>query len=146
MTASDAMLLPPIGEENAEFWAGARRGELRVQRCPQTQRLLFPPRLRSPYSDRQVPEWTTVSGRGRIWSFVIPHPPLLPQFSEVAPYNVVLVSLEEDERIRMVGNLVTSAEAALDSIDPASIEIGAPVQVVFQPASAEIYMPRWIRV
>ena len=135
-----------IGSENAEFWAGAARGELRVQRCPDTGRLIFPPRVRSPHGRRAEPEWVSVSGRGRIWSFVVPHPPLLAQFAAVAPYNVVLVALDEDPTIRLVGNLVSEAGAPLDSVDPSTIEISAPVRVVFERVSEAINMPRWVRV
>jgi uncharacterized OB-fold protein len=141
---SDELLLPPIGEENACFWEGARAGELRVQRCVDTGRLIFPPRLTSPWARRQPPEWTVVSGRGRIWSFVVPHPPLLPQFSELAPYNVILVELDEDPTVRLVGNLVPEAGAPINAIDPASIEIGAAVRVVFEPIDSQIHLPRWV--
>ncbi len=36
-----------------------------------------------------------MSGRGRIWSYVIPHPPLLPAYAEQALYNAVLVELAD---------------------------------------------------
>lgn len=142
---TEDLLLPPIDEENAQFWEGARRGELLVQRCPDTSRLLFPPRLRSPFGARRAPEWVAVSGRGTIWSFVIPHPPLLPAFASVAPYNVVLVALEEDPRVRLVGNLVPAAGASIGEIDGRTIVIGEPVRVVFEPVTEDIHMPRWVR-
>ena len=34
-------------------------------------------------------------GRGRIWSYVFPHPPLLPDYAAQAPYNVIVVELAE---------------------------------------------------
>jgi len=83
-------------------------------------------------------------GRGTIWSFVVPHPPLLPQFAKVSPYNVIAVALEEDPTIRLVGNLVTAPGDPLETVDPASIEIGARVRVVFDPVTDEIHMPRWV--
>jgi uncharacterized OB-fold protein len=139
------MLLPPVDEENAPFWEGARRGELRVQRCPDTGRLLFPPRTRSPWAGRRPPEWVAVSGRGRVWSFVVPHPPLLPAYAELAPYNVVLVALEEDPGIRLIGNLVASPGGSIGEVDPGSIEIDMPVRVVFDPVTDAIHLPRWVR-
>lgn len=142
---SEDLLLPPIGEENAPFWEGARQGELRMQRCRDTGRLVFPPRLRSPWGARSEPEWVAVSGRGVVWSFVVPHPPLLPQFGDVAPYNVIVVALEEDATVRLVGNLVTGPGAGIGEIDPASIEIGEPVRVVFDAVTDEIHLPRWVR-
>jgi len=141
----DPLLLPPIGEENAPFWEGARRGELRVQRCVDTGRLIFPPRLRSPWGARREPGWVAVSGRGRVWSFVVPHPPLLPPFSDLAPYNVVLVALEEDPRVRLIGNLVPAAGASIAAIDPRSIVIGERVRVVFEPVTETVHLPRWVR-
>jgi hypothetical protein len=85
-----------------------------------------------------------VSGRGTLWSFVLPHPPLIPQFSDLAPYNVILVAIDEDPAVRMVGNLVSEAGAAINSVDPETIAIGAGVQVVFEAVSEEVHMPRWI--
>ena len=137
-------LLPPVDAVSERFWEGARLGELRVQQCADSGRLIFPPRLLSPWGRRGQPGWTRVSGLGTIWSFVVPHPPLLPQFAEVAPYNVIVVALDEDPTIRMVGNLVTAAGDPLDAVDPESIEIGAPVRVVFEPVSDTIHMPRWV--
>ena len=87
---------------------------------------------------------TRVSGRGSIWSFVVPHPPLLPQFTELAPYNVVAVALDEDPRVRLVGNLIAREGGAIDEVDPATIEIGALVRVVFERVTDEIHMPRWV--
>jgi uncharacterized OB-fold protein len=85
-----------------------------------------------------------VSGRGRIWSFVVPHPPLLPGFTELAPYNVVMVEIDEDPTIRVTGNLVTGAGGAPDEIDPATIVIGEPVRAVVHPA-ADAGLVQWVR-
>jgi hypothetical protein len=86
-----------------------------------------------------------MSGRGTIWSYVVPHPPLLPWYGDQAPYNVVVVTLAEDPALRMVGNLVATADGRLDEIDPHSIEIGEPVTVVFLPVDDELALPRWVR-
>jgi uncharacterized OB-fold protein len=141
---SGDLLLPAVDEVNEPFWEGARRGELRVQQCAETGRLIFPPRPMSPWSPHTEPTWTRVSGRGTIWSFVVPHPPLLPPFAALAPYNVILVALDEDPRVRLVGNLVRSAAGAINEIDPRAIEIGAPVRVVFERVSDEFHLPRWV--
>ena len=138
------MLLPPIIDENAPFWEGCLKGELWMQRCTETQRFIFPPRPISPWAPAATPEWTQVSGRGTIWSFVVPHPPLLPYYGERAPYNVILVALDEDPNLRLVGNLLASEGGEINEIDPATIEIGAAVRVVFESVSDEIAIPRWV--
>jgi hypothetical protein len=147
VSVTDGPLLPILDDLNRPFWEGARNGELRVQRCGETGRLIFPPRLRSPWAPRAAiePEWTVVSGRGVLWSFAVPHPPLLPWYAERAPYNVIVVALEEDPSIRMVGNLVEAAGDGFDSVDPASLEIGAPLRVAFERVDAVFHLPRWLR-
>ena len=87
-----------------------------------------------------------MSGRATIWSFVVPHPPLLPAFQPVAPYNVCIVSLEEDDTIRLVGNLIADEGAPINSVDPATIEVGQHVRVVFDKVADDVALPRFIHV
>ena len=86
-----------------------------------------------------------MSGRGTIWSFVVAHPPLLPAYQELAPYNVVVVALDEDPTLRVVGNLLATEEGTINETDPATIRIGEPVRVVFQAVDG-VAVPRWVRV
>lgn len=139
------LLLPEIDGETAPFWEAAQRGELVVQRCDGCGRLRFPPRPACPWCQSFESSWAVMSGNATVWSYVVPHPPLLPAYAELAPYNVVVVALEEDPTIRMVGNLVAAADAPINSVDPATIEIGAPVRVVFQQVADDVALPRWVR-
>jgi len=143
--SDSGLLLPEFDEEAAPFWTAAMGGSLVVQRCDGCGRLRFPPRPACPWCQSFEFSWPAVSGRATVWSFVVPHPPLLPAYAELAPYNVVVVALEEDPTIRMVGNLVASADAPINSVDPATIEIGMPVQVVFQRVAEDVTLPRWVR-
>jgi uncharacterized OB-fold protein len=97
------------------------------------------PHCRSP-----AVEWRLMSGRGRIWSYVVPHPPLLPGYADLAPYNVIVVELAEDPALRMIGNLVASADGEINEVDPATIEIGAAVRAVFPRVAPDLALPRWI--
>ena len=89
-------------------------------------------------------KWEASSGRGRIWSFIVPHPPLLPAFGAVAPYNAIVVALDEAPTIRFVGNLVVAADGEINEIDPSTIAIGEPVRVVFHQIE-DVTLPRWVR-
>ncbi len=141
---NETMLLPAVDEDTAPFWEGTARGELRVQACADCGRRRFPPRPMCPYCRSTRSAWPVMSGRGTIWSFVVPHPPLLPAYAALAPYNVIVVALEEDPSLRLVGNLVASDDAAINSVDPATIVIGASVRAVYQPAGEDITLPRWV--
>jgi uncharacterized OB-fold protein len=133
------MLEPVKDATGAPFWDYAARGQLRVQACADCGELRFPPRPCCPHCQSFETEWRQVSGRGRIWSYVVPHPPLLPDYAARAPYNVIVVELAEAPRIRLVGNLVTAAGAELNSFDPGRIRVGARVHVVFSDG-----LPQWV--
>lgn len=143
---TETTLLPYIDDTNEPFWRGCREGVLRVQQCPDTGQLIFPPRPVNPWSPRVKAQWTELSGRGKIWSVVEPHPPLMLDFAELAPYNAIVVELEEDPSIRLVGNLVAQAGEAINAIQYDDIEIGSAVCVVFERINEEITLPRWVRV
>ena len=75
----------------------------------------------------------------------IPHAPLLSAYSDLAPYNVIVVTLAEDNTLRMVGNLVADAGDDINSIDPHTIEIGEPVRVAFMTRGDGFTLPQWVR-
>ncbi len=129
---------------DAPFWAATLRGELVAQRCGACGTRRFPPRPMCGRCQSMESGWERMSGAGRIWSVVVPHPPLLPVFNAVAPYNVVLIELADDPTIRMVGNLVTTADGPINAIDPATITIGAPVRAVFHRAADDVALVRWV--
>ena len=137
-------MLPLETPETAGWFEGARQGELRVQVCLDCGRLRHPPCPVCPWCHSTARAWRAVSGRGRIWSYVVPHPPLLPGFSELAPYNVILVELDDDPTIRLSGQLVAEAGDAPNTVDPATIVIGEPVRAVF-PLVEDVGFLQWVR-
>lgn len=137
-------LLPDVEDpETAPFWQAAARGELVVQRCTACGQRRMPPRPMCYLCRSLAHDWERLSGRGTIWSYVVAHPPLLPAYEEVAPYNVIVVATMEDPSIRFVGNLVESPEAPFYRTDLGLLRIGAPVRVVFQELEG-VYVPRWM--
>ena len=138
-------LLPDLDDAtSAEFWAGTSRGELLVQACGACGAWRMPPRPMCPHCQSIGVRWVHTNGRGTIWSFIVPHPPLLPAYAELAPYNAIVVALDEDPTIRFVGNLLATPAGAINEIDPTAIVIGEPVRVVFQPVD-DVALPRWMR-
>jgi uncharacterized OB-fold protein len=145
----EGFLLPAGDEDGAFFWEGTAQGELRIQKCNSCGHLRHPPRPMCPVCRSVDRGFTVMSGRATVWSFVVPHPPLLAPYSDLAPYNVIVVELEENHNIRFVGNLVSGPEGALNDIDPESIRIGEPVRVVFKTFvrddGSEQTLPFWVR-
>lgn len=142
---TEGFLLPAPDDDSRPFWEATLRGELRVQACATCRKRRFPPRPMCPHCQSMASTWDPVSGRGTIWSFVVAHPPLLPAYAQFAPYNVIVVALDEDPTLRLVGNLVTAPGRPLNEVDPSTIRIGEPVQVVFDRVSDDVALPRWVR-
>ncbi len=77
--------------------------------------------------------WDTIesTGRGAVFSFVMPQHPPYPWFEY--PYIVVLVELEEG--IRLVSNLC--------DIAPEAVTIGMPVEVFFETFDDGLVLPQF---
>jgi uncharacterized OB-fold protein/acyl dehydratase len=120
---------PPRNQDNAFFWEGVDRGELLIQRCVSCRRLRHPPRPMCP--NCQSLEWDSVtsSGKGEVYSFVIPHYPQVPMFEY--PYVVAVIALEEGTRL--ISNVI--------DIDPGDVAIGMPVEVRFVAVDDELTLP-----
>jgi uncharacterized OB-fold protein len=138
-------LLPDLDDDDAApFWQGTARGELLVHTCADCGLRRLPPRPMCPACRSLRHEWKQLSGRGTIWSFVVVHPPLLPAYQSLAPYNVVTVALADDPTLRLVGNLVARPDGPINEIDPSTIRIDESVRVVFQQVE-DVHLPRWMR-
>jgi len=120
---------PPRNQDNAFFWEGVDRGELLIQHCTSCGKLRHPPRPMCP--NCQSLEWDTVtaSGKGEVFSFIIPHYPQVPFFEY--PYVVAVIALEEGTRL--ISNVI--------DIDPGDVTVGMPVEVRFVNVDGELTLP-----
>src|SRR2546426_219434 len=92
------------GADWVSYWAAARVRELRFQRCTGCRRWRHPPGPMCPHCLSMESEWAQASGRARLVSWVVVHPPVLPAWKDRVPYPVVLVECEEG--VRTIGGLV----------------------------------------
>jgi uncharacterized OB-fold protein len=125
--------IPTITPAMQPFFEAARRHELALQCCRQCQTFRFPARSNCSHCLSADADWVPVSGKGEIFSFNIMHQVYHPAFAERVPYAVVLVKLAEGPK--MTSNLV--------GIEPHQIEIGMPVEVVFEKLSDEVTLPKF---
>ena len=105
MSEAVAKPLPHPDRDSEPFWRGLREGELRVQRCRACAALRWPPRAICNRCHAFDAEWIALSGRGRVASWVRNHQAFSPAWRGELPYDVVLVALEEQDDLRLVGRL-----------------------------------------
>ena len=127
--------VPEPDDETAPYWEAVRRHELAVPRCQDCGHLFFPPGPMCPVCNSWNVEFAPVSGRGRVHSFVVFHQAFHPAFRDDLPYNVVQVALEEEPGVRLTSNVV--------GCDNEEIEVGMPVEVVFDDLGEGVTIPRF---
>jgi hypothetical protein len=115
---------PAPTPETETFWAGTLAGELRIQHCNNCGRYYFYPRPFCRYCQSRDVEWRTVSGTGRLISYVINYRPVPPAEPD-QPQIIALVEL--DEGPRMLTNIV-----GVDP-EPENLPLDGRVRVEFEP-------------
>ena len=129
------------GPFEGPFWEALDRGELAHQHCPVCSAWHFPPRWRCLCGGALA--WRTVSGKARLWSWTVIHPPVLPAFMPFAPYPVAIAELEEAPGLRMAGPLIEQPGDPLNHVDPARLSIGMPLTACVTPIAPGLNWPAW---
>ena len=128
-TGVPSSLIPRVSPEAAEFFGGALRGELRIQRCSNCGLHHHYPRLACPHCGSDRLEWITASGLGTLYSFTVIRQNGIPLFKEQVPFVVGLVDLDEPGA-RFIAQLPT--------VMPEDAVIGMRVRATFRAASDEV--------
>ena len=124
----------PYPDDASEgFWEACARHELVIQTCASCGHRRFPPRPMCPQCRSLESTGEPASGRGRVWSWVVAHPPVLPSFADRVPFNVAVIDLEEG--VRMIGNIF--------DVDNDAIRDGMPVEVTFEDVEEGVSLPQW---
>jgi len=124
---------PDITALDAPFWDALRRHELWVQQCASCGRLRFVPTELCSNCYSAAATWTRVSGRGRVYTFTVVHRAPTPAYQADAPYALAYVELDEGPRM----------PARLVGVDPATVEVGMAVEVVFDDVNDDLTLYRF---
>jgi hypothetical protein len=122
--------VPTPDEASAPFFAGAARGELMLQRCRSCGAFMWPVKPRCVECFSGDVEWAPAGGRAELYSFAVVHQ-RYPGFDE--PY--VVATVETPEGVRFNTSIVGA--------DPDELKIGMPLEVVFDPVSDDVVVPRF---
>lgn len=125
--------LPRIDEESKGFWEACRRHQLYIQRCRNCGSFRYYPRALCPRCLSDATEWLLSSGRATVYTYTVTHQNQAHGFRDSLPYVLAYVDLEEGAR--MLTNIV--------GCDPADVEIGMPVTVVFDDVTDEVTLPKF---
>jgi uncharacterized OB-fold protein len=116
--------LPQPNPVTQRFWSSCKDERFEFQSCAKCGHAQFPPRLTCTACHSAELDWRRSSGRGTVYSFTVVHRAPLDSFKADVPYVIAIVALEEGVR----------AMTNVRGTDPASISIGMPIEIFFEPA------------
>ncbi|MDR3389636.1 MAG: OB-fold domain-containing protein [Rudaea sp.] len=122
--------LPAIDRDTAPFWSGGAEGKLLIERCNTCHYLIHPPTGFCPQCESRDTAPHAVSGRAIVTSCTVNYKQWMPGLP--VPYVLALVSLEEQDDVRLATNIV--------DCDPESVTIGMKVTVHFEQ-SQDLWVP-----
>jgi hypothetical protein len=125
--------LPLPNSDTKEFWDGAKRHELLLQKCSQCGNYRYPPSPICPNCFSQDFKWEKASGKGEIYTYTVVRVPLSLEWEPYVPY--VLATIKLDEGVRMVATVV--------DCKPEDVKIGMQVKVVFNDATERFTIPEF---
>lgn len=117
------------------FWDAANRNELVIQHCKSCGEYRHPPSEVCRVCQSTDTEWTQISGRGTVFTFIIDHRNEVPGFD--GNYVFAFITPEETEReaVRLTGNIF--------ECDPHDVYIGMPVEVFYKEIKPGITIPEF---
>jgi len=125
--------LPAIDEDNKPFWDYCKQHELRMQKCLQCGELFYPPSAMCPHCQHMKSEWVKLSGKGKVFSFIIVRRASHPAFAKETPYVVAIIETAEGQRF--ASNVI--------GCKPEDVKIEMPVEVVFEDLTKEVSLPKF---
>jgi len=129
----DSMPDPLADATTLPWWQAAAEHRLVVQRCTACGETRLPPAPVCAVCRSTESDWRELSGRGEVYTFTIVHRPIAAD--QALPFVIAVIALEDAGGVRMISNLV--------GVDPKEIEIGLPVEIVWEDMSAALAVPRF---
>lgn len=126
-------LRPPIDKYNRAYWQSLKEGALRVPKCTACGHLQVPMGPCCSNCLNEEFEWVALSGRGKVWSFIVYHHAFHPSLTDKLPYNVSEIVLEEG--VKLLSNLV--------GIPHTEIRNDMPVKARFDRVDDELTLLRF---
>ena len=128
-------LIPVPDELSKQFWDAANERRLVTQHCTACHTLQYPPRSRCRDCGSEALEWKETSGRGHILSCMIVEDGRLGRTRPDQPFNLAVVTLDEDPRINFYSNL--------PGVPVRQVPIGAAVEVIFEEVAPGQLVHEW---
>ena len=117
------------------FWKATVEHRLVIPRCKSCGTFRMPPGPVCHECQSMELDYVEVSGKGSVYSFTVIRRAMIPALKESIPYIVAVVELPDAGEVRLVTNMI--------DVDPDEVQIGMPVEVVWDDLDEEVTVPRF---
>jgi uncharacterized OB-fold protein len=131
----DEMPMPAANADTEGWWEAAAEHRLVVRTCDECGTRRHPPGPVCPNCRSRLAHWAELRGTGSVYTYTVVRQAFVPSLADRLPYVVVAVELDDAPGIRLVSNLVEA--------DPSELEVGMPVEVVWEDMGPELALPRF---
>jgi len=125
--------LPLLTKLSKAFYEGCKENKLLYQQCKDCGEVVFFPKELCSNCMSHNLEWLESRGKGKLYTFTVTYAGAPPAFTADGPY--VLAIIEMDEGFRLMSNVV--------DCDFTKLSCNMPVEVVFDPVTPEITLPKF---
>ena len=129
-------VIPVADELSRPFWDAVNERRLVLQNCTGCSKLQYPPQASCRVcGSADNLEWKEVEGRGHVATYIVIEDGRLNRRMPDQPYNLALVTLDEDTSVNFYSNL--------PGVPPYEVPVGAAVEVTFEEVAPDQLIHEW---
>ena len=129
-------LIPVPDASSKPFWDAVNERRLILQHCATCNRLQYPPQQACQVCSSPAHlSCKEVQGKGHIATYIVIEDGRLNRRMPDQPYNLAMVTLDEDPRVNFYSNLPGTA--------PSEVPVGAAVEVTFEEVAPGQLIHEW---
>ena len=126
----------PVPQVESDFyWEKCKEHELWLRYDNDAQQAYFYPRDISPITFSRNTTWIQASGKATLYTYAIVHRAPHPGFVGDVPFVTAMVELEEGP--------IMPTNIVMDDPTPEKLQIGMPLEVVFEDITDDISLPKF---
>ena len=129
-------LIPVPDAVGKPFWDAVNERRLVLQHCTACDRLQYPPQQACQVCDAAGHlTWKEVQGKGHIAAYIVIEDGSLNRRMPDQPYNLAMVTLDEDPRVNFYSNL--------PGTPPYQVPVGGAVELLFEEVAPGRLIHEW---
>ena len=129
-------VIPVPDELSQPFWDAVNERRLVLQNCTACDKLQYPPQPTCQVcGSADGLEWKEVEGRGHVATYIVIEDGRLNRRMPDQPYNLALVTLDEDTTVNFYSNL--------PGVSAYQVPVGAAVELTFEEVAPGQLIHEW---